>query len=88
MLSGPGAIAISIGLFTTSLSYFDMVLILIGIILLAIVSYLILRFSYRLTHYMGKSGLAALSRIMGFIVLSIGVNFIVSALTALFFSER
>ena len=88
MLSGPGAIAISIGLFTTSLSYLDMVMILIGIVLLAGVSYIILRFSYQLTRYMGKSGLAALSRIMGFIVLSIGVNFIISALTALFFSER
>ena len=61
---------------------------LIGIILLAAVSYLILRSSHQLTRYMGKSGLAALSRIMGFIVLSIGVNFIVSALTALFFTER
>lgn len=88
MLSGPGAIAVSIGLFTTSLSYFSMVMILIGIVLLAIVSYFILRFSYQLMRYMGKSGLSALSRIMGFIVLSIGVNFIVSALTALFFTER
>jgi multiple antibiotic resistance protein len=88
MLSGPGAIAISIGLFTTSLSYVDMVMIMIGIVLLAAVSYIILRFSYQLTRYMGKSGLAALSRIMGFIVLSIGVNFIVSALTALFFSGK
>ncbi|WP_276499276.1 MarC family protein [Pontibacter litorisediminis] len=88
MLSGPGAIAVSIGLFTTSLSYLDMMMILIGIILLAAVSYVILRFSHQLTRYMGKSGLAALSRIMGFIVLSIGVNFIVSALIALFFTER
>jgi len=88
MLSGPGAIAVSIGLFTTSLSYFNMVMILIGIVLLAIVSFIILRFSYQLMRYMGKGGLAALSRIMGFIVLSIGVNFIVSALTALFFTER
>ena len=88
MLSGPGAIAISIGLFTTSLSYLDMFFILIGIILLAIVSYIILRFSHQLTRYMGKAGLAALSRIMGFIVLSIGVNFIVSALFALFFTGK
>lgn len=88
MLSGPGAIAVSIGLFTTSLSYLDMLFILIGISLLAIVSYIILRFSHQLTRYMGKAGLAALSRIMGFIVLSIGVNFIVSALSALFFSDN
>ncbi|WP_187261917.1 MarC family NAAT transporter [Pontibacter beigongshangensis] len=85
MLSGPGAIAVSIGFFTTSLSIMDMVLILAAILLLAVVTFVILRFSHQLTRFMGKSGLAALSRIMGFIVLSIGVNFIVSALTALFF---
>ncbi|MCJ8165342.1 MarC family NAAT transporter [Pontibacter sp. E15-1] len=88
MLSGPGSIAVSIGLFTTSLSVLNMLSILVGIILLAAVSYFILRSSHQLTRFMGKSGLAALSRIMGFIVLSIGVNFIVTALIALFFTER
>ncbi|MBB6612138.1 MarC family NAAT transporter [Pontibacter sp. Tf4] len=88
MLSGPGAIAVSIAMYTTSLSYLDMGLILIAIVLLAAVSYIILRFSHQLTRYMGKSGLSALSRIMGFIVLSIGVNFIVSAIYALFFTGR
>ncbi|NEM99730.1 MarC family NAAT transporter [Pontibacter burrus] len=88
MLSGPGAIAVSIAMYTTSLSYLDMGLILISIVLLAAVCYIILRFSHQLTRYMGKSGLSALSRIMGFIVLSIGVNFIVSAIYALFFTER
>jgi len=88
MLSGPGAIAVSIAMYTTSLSYLDMGLILVAIVLLAAVSYIILRFSHQLTRYMGKAGLSALSRIMGFIVLSIGVNFIVSAIYALFFTER
>lgn len=88
MLSGPGAIAVSIAMYTTSLSYLDMGLILIAIVLLAAVCYIILRFSHQLTRYMGKAGLSALSRIMGFIVLSIGVNFIVSAIYALFFTER
>ena len=88
MLSGPGAIAVSIAMYTTSLSYLDMTLILISIVLLAAVCYIILRFSHQLTRYMGKAGLSALSRIMGFIVLSIGVNFIVSAIHALFFAGR
>ncbi|WP_242927480.1 MarC family NAAT transporter [Pontibacter vulgaris] len=88
MLSGPGAIAVSIAMYTTSLSYMDMALILVAIVLLAAVSYIILRFSHQLTRYMGKAGLSALSRIMGFIVLSIGVNFIVSAIHALFFAGR
>ncbi len=84
MLSGPGAIAVSIGLFTKSLSYTDMALIILAIMLLAIPTYYILIFSPKLIRVMGKAGLEALSKIMGFIVLSLGVNFITSALIALF----
>ncbi|CAN5879534.1 MarC family NAAT transporter [soil metagenome] len=84
MLSGPGAIAVSIGMYTTSLSIWDMGLIFIAIVLVALTTYIILYFSNRLTRYLGKAGLSALSRIMGFIILSIGVNFIVTALRALF----
>jgi multiple antibiotic resistance protein len=84
MLSGPGAIAVSIGLFTQSLSYTDMALIILAIMLLAIPTYYILIFSPKLIRVMGKAGLEALSKIMGFIVLSLGVNFITSALIALF----
>ncbi len=84
MLSGPGAIAVSIGLFTQSLSYTDMALIILAIVLLAIPTYYILIFSPKLIRVMGKAGLEALSKIMGFIVLSLGVNFITSALIALF----
>ena len=84
MLSGPGAIAVTIGMFTGSLKMLDIVLIVAGIMLVAVATFIILTFSTRLTRFMGKAGLEALSKIMGFIVLSIGVNFIVSALTALF----
>ncbi|KAA5548587.1 MarC family protein [Adhaeribacter rhizoryzae] len=84
MLSGPGAIAVSIGMFTKSLSYLNMAITLIAIILVAVASYFILISSPRLVQVMGKAGLAALSKIMGFITLAIGANFITSALIALF----
>ena len=84
MLSGPGAIAVSIGMFTKSLSYLDMGITLVAIMLVAVASYFILVSSHRLTKFMGKAGLAALSKIMGFITLAIGANFITSALIALF----
>jgi multiple antibiotic resistance protein len=57
----------------------------LAIVLLAVFTFLILIFSHQLLTYLGKAGLSALSRIMGFIVLSIGVNFVVSAVSALFF---
>ena len=84
MLSGPGAIAVSIGMFTKSLSYLNMAITIVAIILVAVASYFILVSSHRLTVVMGKAGLAALSKIMGFITLAIGANFITSALIALF----
>ncbi|MDX5436344.1 MAG: MarC family protein, partial [Pontibacter sp.] len=83
MLSGPGAIAVSIGMFTPTLSYPHISLILSAIVLVAAVSFVILVFSHQLVSYLGKAGLSALSRIMGFIVLSIGVNFIMTELHAL-----
>ncbi len=76
MLSGPGAIAVSIGLYTPALSYSALGLTIFSIALVAAVTFIILRFSHQLISYLGKAGLLALSRIMGFIVLAIGVNFI------------
>src|SRR5690606_17387813 len=84
LLSGPGSIAVVISLFTKSLTILNMGLIILAIVLMGVVCYLILFFSPRLMRFMGKSGLSALSKIMGFIVLSLGVSFIVTALLALF----
>ncbi|MBA9076705.1 MarC family protein [Rufibacter quisquiliarum] len=84
LLSGPGSIAVVISLFTKSLTIIDMGLTVLAIVLLGFITYVILFFSPRLMMFMGKAGLAALSRIMGFIVLSLGVSFIVTALLALF----
>ncbi|MFC5272078.1 MarC family protein [Adhaeribacter terreus] len=83
MLSGPGAIAVSISMFKPNLHTLDFALIIAGIALVAILSYAILYFSSSLMRFMGRAGLEALSKIMGFIVLAIGVNFIVSSVIAL-----
>lgn len=85
LLSGPGSIAISISLFTEKLRFGDMLLILVAILGVAISSFLILSFSGRLTRFMGKAGLAALSRIMAFITLALGVSFVLAGLKAVFF---
>ncbi|WP_276498204.1 MarC family protein [Pontibacter litorisediminis] len=88
MLSGPGSIAVSIGMFTSALSYSDISLILLAITLVAAATFVILAFSHQLVNYLGKAGLSALSRIMGFIVLSIGVNFVTTGILAVFFEGR
>ena len=84
MLSGPGSIAVCIGLFTSRLSYSGALFTLLGFGLVAAASFLILVSSLRLTRLMGPAGMTALARVMGFITLSIGVSFIVTALKELF----
>ncbi|MBC6988494.1 MULTISPECIES: MarC family protein [Hymenobacter] len=84
MLSGPGSMAVCISLFTGRLSFFDMALIFLGFVLVALASYIILMSSLRLTRFLGRPGMSALARIMGFITLAIGVNFLATAIKALF----
>lgn len=82
MLSGPGSMAICIGLIRPT--YFDKALTVLGFALVALAAFLILLFSLRLTRVLGKPGMAAMARIMGFITLAIGVNFFATAIAALF----
>ncbi|GAA4370020.1 MarC family NAAT transporter [Hymenobacter saemangeumensis] len=82
MLSGPGSMAVCIGLIRES--YFDKAMTIAGFTLVALASFIILVSSLRLTRLLGRPGMAALARIMGFITLAIGVNFLATAISALF----
>ena len=82
MLSGPGSMAICIGLIRPT--YPDKVLTVVGFVLVALAAFVILVSSLRLTRVLGKPGMAAMSRIMGFITLAIGVNFLATAIGVLF----
>ena len=82
MLSGPGSMALCIGFIRPS--YPDKALTVLGFGLVALASFVILVSSLRLTRFLGRPGMAALARIMGFLTLAIGVNFFVTAVKALF----
>jgi multiple antibiotic resistance protein len=82
MLSGPGSMALCIGFIRPSVA--DKLFTVLGFGLVAAAAFLILVSSLRLTRFLGRPGLAALARIMGFLTLAIGVNFFVTAVKALF----
>ena len=82
MLSGPGSMAICIGLIRPT--YIDKAMTVLGFALVAMAAFIILLFSLRLTRVLGKPGMAAMARIIGFITLAIGVNFFATAIAALF----
>ncbi|MDW3197636.1 MAG: MarC family protein [Cytophagales bacterium] len=86
LLSGPGSIALMISMYgpTSKTGFIGIIGILLAVVLVAGVTALILIFSARLNKFLGKGGMAALSRMMGFITLSIGISMILSGLVAVF----
>ena len=82
LLSGPGSISLLIGYFSRVTVWWDYLVIAGMVVVCGILTYLILVVAPRLVSYLGPSGINSLSRIMGFIVLSIGVQFIINGISA------
>ena len=84
MIAGPGTISL---LITYNQEYpkLENIFIILGAILLsAVCIYIVLRSSFLIVKVLGASGINALSRIIGFIVIAIGVEFIISAVQSVF----
>lgn len=77
-LAGPGAISVTIGLTSLATGWLDFVSIIIGILLVAVMVYTTLRLSTRLVTVLGVNGLHAMTKIMGFLILCVGIQFIVT----------
>ena len=80
-MSGPGAIAVTIGLTTQTKHLLDFAAIIVGILVVAIVCWLVLRASTKVVDFLGATGMNALCRIMGFLLLCVGIQFIVNGIT-------
>ncbi len=83
MLAGPGSISLLITYNQEHPIIYDK-MILIGVILaVCLLTFLLLLSSKYIVKALGASGINALSRIIGFIVISIGVEFILSTIIKL-----
>jgi multiple antibiotic resistance protein len=78
MLSGPGSIAVTIGFTSLATQWLDYAAIILGILVVAVTTYVTLSFSDRVVHVIGVNGMSALSKVMGFIILCIGIQFVVT----------
>ena len=83
MLSGPGSISLLIGYFAEYGSWMDRSLIASAVVFTGFIVFLILRSAPYLFKVMGVSGLKALSRIMGFLVMAIGIQYIIAGVVSL-----
>jgi multiple antibiotic resistance protein len=78
ILSGPGSIAVTIGFTSLATGWFDYVAIILGILVVAAITYTTLSLSDRVVRVIGANGMNALSKVMGFLILCIGIQFVVN----------
>ncbi|RME99109.1 MAG: MarC family NAAT transporter, partial [Bacteroidetes bacterium] len=83
LLSGPGSISLLIGMFAESSDWGRRGIIIAAIVAMSILVFLTLRSAPYLFKLLGVGGLKALSRIMGFLVMSIGIQYIILGLVNL-----
>lgn len=79
-LAGPGAISVTIGLASLATHWWDFLAIACGILLVALMVFITLRVSTRLVRLLGVTGLSAMTKIMGFLILCVGVQFVVNGI--------
>ena len=85
MLAGPGTISLLITYNQQYVEVNEIIVILCAMIFTAISIYTILKRSYFIVKILGGFGINALSRIIGFVVIAIGIEYIISALISIIY---
>ena len=80
MLAGPGSISLLIAFYQEHNTTMEMIISSFAILAISIVIFIVLRSAHYLAKILGASGIVAISRIVGFIVIAIGIQYIVSAI--------
>jgi multiple antibiotic resistance protein len=80
MLSGPGAITTSIVLMGKTTGILDVILLITSIISVCLISYFVVSRANIIDKFLGENGRKIIDKLMGLIVLVIGVQFIINGI--------
>ncbi len=80
MLAGPGSISLLIAYYQDHNSTLEIVYSCVAILAVAITIFIILKSAHYLAKILGASGIVAISRIIGFLTIAIGIQYIISAI--------
>ena len=78
LLSGPGSIAVTISMATEVDRAAEYFAVAVGVVLVAIFSWVVLHYAGRVVKLFGVTGMNAMTRIMGLILVCIGIQFVVT----------
>ena len=80
MLAGPGSISLLFAFYQEHNTTIEIIISVVAIIAISAIIFIVLRSAHYLAKILGASGIVAISRIVGFIVIAIGIQYIVSAI--------
>lgn len=83
MLAGPGSISLLITFNQKYQKTEEIIWIIMAILAVCLATFIILRSSHYISKFLGASGINAISRIVGFIVISIGIEYISAAVISI-----
>jgi multiple antibiotic resistance protein len=83
MLAGPGSISLLIAFYQEHNSTNEIIISTLAIMTVAILIFLILRSAHYLAKILGQSGIVAISRIIGFLTIAIGIQYIISSVLSI-----
>jgi MarC family membrane protein len=83
MLAGPGSISLLIAYYQEHHTSYELIASSFSILAVSIAIYLILRSAHYLAKILGSSGIVAISRIVGFLTIAIGVQYIISSVLSI-----
>ncbi len=82
MLAGPGSISLLIGMYQEYGDYHERITTVLAIFAVCLATFAVLKSSHYIVRILGASGINAISRIIGFIVIAIGIEYISSSVIA------
>ncbi|MGH2665044.1 MarC family NAAT transporter [Flavobacterium sp.] len=83
MLAGPGSISLLIAFYQEHHEPNEMIISTLSIIAVSFSIYLVLRSAHYLSKILGASGIVAISRIVGFLTIAIGIQYIISSILSI-----
>ncbi len=79
MLAGPGSMSLLIAFYQDHHAPLEILSAILAILTVSFTIFLILKSAHYLAKILGASGIVAISRIVGFIVIAIGIQYIISS---------
>ena len=83
MLAGPGSMSLLIAYYQEHHSVDDILFSCLAILVVSLLIFIILRSAHYLAKYLGASGIVAISRIVGFLTIAIGIQYIISSVLSI-----